>query len=84
MGAVKRKHKPKSDKTVKKPVKRRRDPDETVDIRVLILDVIPNAELWMDSPNRHFGAMKPSELIGTDKEIHLRNLVRAIKLGMFS
>ena len=84
MGAVKRKQKPDLAKTEKKPVKRRRDPDETVDIRKLIMEVVPDAEQWMDSPNRHFGLMKPADLIGTDKEIHLRNLVRAVKLGMFS
>ena len=70
MLAAKRKYKP--------------DPDLTRDIRELIMEVVPDAERWMDTPNRHFGLMKPADLIGTDKEIHLRNLVRAVKLGMFS
>ena len=65
-------------------VKRVRDPDETADLKSLILSVVPDAEHWMDTPNRHFGGMKPKDLIGTDKEKHLRNLVRAVKLGMFS
>jgi hypothetical protein len=67
-----------------KTVKRVRDPDEIRDLRELIMEVIPDAEHWIDAPNPHFGLMKPAELIGTDKEIHLRNLVRAVKLGMFS
>jgi len=71
-------------KAVKKTVKRVRDPDETRDLRELIMDVIPDAEHWIDTPNRHFDLKTPADLIGTDKEIHLRNLVRAVKQGMFS
>jgi Protein of unknown function (DUF2384) len=65
-------------------VKRTRDPDETADINELISTIVPDAERWIDTPNAHFGGMKPKELIGTDKEKHLRNLVRAVKTGMFS
>jgi hypothetical protein len=64
--------------------KRVRDPDETVDIRTLILSVVPDAERWTDTPNPHFDLAKPKDLIGTDQEKHLRNLVRAAKNGMFS
>jgi hypothetical protein len=67
-----------------KVAKRVRDPDETVDLRTLILSVVPDAERWMDTPNPHFDLAKPKDLIGTDKEKHLRNLVRAVKNGMFS
>ena len=67
-----------------KAVKRVRDPDETVDLRTLILSVVPDAEHWMDTPNPHFDFAKPKDLIGTEREKHLRNLVRAVKNGMFS
>jgi hypothetical protein len=67
-----------------KTVKRVRDPDQTRDLRELIMDVIPDAEHWIDSPNPHFGGKTPADLIGTDKEEHLRNLVRAFKMGMSS
>jgi Protein of unknown function (DUF2384) len=65
-------------------IKRIRDPDETADITGLILRVVPDGERWMDTPNAHFEGLKPKDLIGTDKEKHLRNLVRAVKTGMFS
>jgi uncharacterized protein (DUF2384 family) len=65
-------------------VKRKRDPDETKDLKTLIAEVIPDSERWMDTPNRHFGARKPKDLIGTEFEGELRNLVRAVKYGMFS
>ncbi len=67
-----------------KKVKHVPDPDLTADLRELILDVVPDGEHWIDTPNPHFGLKKPADLIGTDKEIHLRNLVRAVKQGMFS
>ncbi|HZW33241.1 MAG TPA: antitoxin Xre/MbcA/ParS toxin-binding domain-containing protein [Isosphaeraceae bacterium] len=67
-----------------KAARRLRDPDETVDLRTLILNVVPDAEHWMDTPNPHFDLAKPKDLIGTEKEKHLRNLVRAVKNGMFS
>jgi hypothetical protein len=67
-----------------KTVKRVRDPDETRDMRELVLEVIPDAELWMDTPHNLLGGFKPKDLIGTDKEEPLRNLVRSIKIGMFS
>jgi hypothetical protein len=43
MGAVKRKQKRNPDQAVKKTVRRRRDPDETVDLRKLIKEVVPDA-----------------------------------------
>jgi len=63
-------------------VKRARDPDETADMRNLILKVIPDPEQWMDTPHYLLGGNKPKDLIGTDKEEPLRDLVRAIKIGM--
>ena len=62
-------------------VKRVRDPDETADLKGLILSVVPDAEHWMDTPHYLLGGNKPKDLIGTDKEGPLRNLVRAIKIG---
>ncbi len=64
-----------------KKVKRVRDPDETRDLRELVLDVVPDAERWIETPNPHFDGLKPADLIGTEKERHLRNLVRAIQIG---
>jgi hypothetical protein len=65
-------------------VKRTRDPDETKDMRTLIAEVIPDAERWMDTPHYLLGGYQPKDLIGTDKEEPLRNLVRSIKIGMLS
>jgi hypothetical protein len=63
-------------------VKRKRDPDETRDMRTLIAEVIPDWERWIETPHYLLGGYKPKDLIGTDKEEPLRNLVRSIKIGM--
>ena len=59
-----------------------RDPDECVGIKSLIAEVIDHPDEWMEHPNDHLGGRKPSELIGTDHEERLRDLARAIRIGM--
>ncbi len=61
-----------------------RDPDECVDIKSLIAEVIDRPDEWMNHPNDQLGGKKPRELIGTDHEERVRELVRAIKIGMFT
>lgn len=61
-----------------------RDPDELADLRTLIAEVIDDPDAWMDMPNDQLGLMKPNDLIGTDSEERVRELVRAIKIGMFT
>jgi hypothetical protein len=61
-----------------------RDPDEQVEIESLISEVIDDPDRWLDTPHPMLGGLKPREMIGTDSEVRLRELVRAIKIGMFS
>ncbi len=61
-----------------------RDFDERVDIESLIAEVFAEPDEWMNHPNDQLGGKKPRELIGTDHEERLRELVRAIKIGMFT
>ena len=60
------------------------DPDQFVDIKDLIAEVIDNPEEWLDRPHPLLGLAKPRDLIGTDREASLRDLARAIKYGVFS
>ena len=60
------------------------DPDETRPIRELIDEVVPEPAAWLDSPNAHMGGGTPREMIDTGRESFVRDLVRAIKHGMFS
>jgi hypothetical protein len=59
-----------------------RDPDEQADLRSLISDVVDEPDSWLDTPNDLLGGKKPRDFIGTDQEERVRELVRAIKIGM--
>lgn len=59
-----------------------RDPDELADLKDLISEVVDKPDDWMDHPNDQLGGDKPNDLIGTDREGLLRELIRAIKVGM--
>lgn len=59
-------------------------PDEKADIRQEIADLITEPDKWLDHPNDQLGGQKPKDLIGTELEQHLRDLLRAIRYGMFT
>jgi hypothetical protein len=40
------------------------------------------ADDWLDSPNAWFDGRKPRELVGTEDEEAVRNLIRAIRTGI--
>ncbi len=49
-----------------------------------IATVVDDPEAWLEAPNPRFSGRKPSDLIGTDEEPELRNLIDAAMQGMFS
>jgi hypothetical protein len=57
-------------------------PGEDRDIRREIAKVVDNPEKWLATANDQLGGQKPCDLIGTNREQHLRDLLRAIKHGM--
>ena len=57
-------------------------PDENVDIRKEASDVVADAGQWLDMPNDQLGGQRPRDLIGTDREQAVRDLLRALKQGM--
>jgi hypothetical protein len=59
-------------------------PDESEDVPVDVADVVPHAEQWLDVPNTRFALQTPRSLIGTEREIRLREVLRAIKYGLYS
>jgi hypothetical protein len=56
-------------------------PDVTDDVRLLWGD---SADAWLDTPNVHFGGRRPRDLVGTDDEVFLRELLRAVRYGATS
>jgi len=49
-----------------------------------IKSTIPDAEEWLDTPNIFFWGEKPRDLIGTQGEFHLRQMLRELWSGNFS
>jgi len=56
--------------------------DEQTNIRDEVANLVDNPTQWLDFPNSQLGGVKPKELIGTNREQLLRDLLRAIKFGM--
>ncbi len=61
-----------------------RDPDLDRPIAELIFEVVPDPGAWLVTPNPQLFSEPPLNLIGTDREWHLRDLLRAAKQGYFS
>ena len=59
-------------------------PEEKQDLRAEAATLVADHERWLDTPNDRLGGRKPNDLIGTKEEQHLRDLLRAIKYGMFT
>ncbi len=57
-------------------------PEEEQDIRKEVAKLIKEPKRWLESPNNLLGGQKPNDLIGTEREEHVRNLLRAIKYGI--
>jgi hypothetical protein len=57
-------------------------PEEKADIREEAATLVADVEAWLNTPNDRLGGLKPNDLIGTEQEQHLRDLLRAIKYGM--
>jgi uncharacterized protein (DUF2384 family) len=60
------------------------DPDETIELEVLIDEVVPEPEAWKHTPNPVLGGRRPIDLLHTPQERILRDLLRAAKHGMAS
>jgi Protein of unknown function (DUF2384) len=56
--------------------------DESPNIIDDVSKFVPNAEVWLDSPNSFLGGEKPRDLIGTEMEREVRDLLRGIKDGI--
>lgn len=59
-------------------------PDETTDLTHEVAQVVAEPDIWLNTPNEALGGESPINLIGTPQEQRLRDLLRAIKHGMFS
>ncbi len=58
-------------------------PGEEADIEKEVRSLVPDADTWLDTPNSRFGGSKPKDLIGTEREWRLRDVLRSIKYGLY-
>jgi hypothetical protein len=56
--------------------------DESQDILEDVSQVFPDPNAWLDAPNNSLGGARPRDLIGTERERELRDLLRGIRDGI--
>jgi len=56
--------------------------DESSDVVDDARAIFADADGWLDTPNVLLGGCKPRELLGTDQEPHVRDLLRGIRYGI--
>jgi hypothetical protein len=49
----------------------------------LLADVIDNPDIWMSTPTIQFGGRPPAELVGTEEEFKIFDILRAVDQGLF-
>ena len=51
-----------------------------------LLDVVPNPEQWLKTPNEQLGGRRPLDMIEADDEQRqqVHNLIKAVKHGMMT
>jgi Protein of unknown function (DUF2384) len=49
----------------------------------LLIGVVDNPESWLSTPSIHFGGRRPVDLVGTDEEYKLSDLLQAVDQGLF-
>jgi Protein of unknown function (DUF2384) len=56
--------------------------DESSNVVDDVSKLVPDADVWLDSPNGSLGGERPRDLIGTEMEREVRYLLRGIRDGI--
>jgi uncharacterized protein (DUF2384 family) len=65
--------------TPKVTPERKRSPE----LEKLLSDVIENPENWLSTPTLQFGGRRPRDLIGTEEESKIFDILNAVEQGLF-
>ncbi len=49
----------------------------------LLTEVVNKPDEWLSTPSVHFGGRRPLDLVGTDEEYKLLDLLQAVNQGLF-
>ena len=60
------------------------DEAENWDLQEEIAKTFRDPEIWLNTPNALLAGRKPADLIGTEDERFVRNLIGMIQHGMFT
>ena len=58
--------------------------DESSNIIDDVNKIFSTPEDWLDAPNDLLGGEKPADLLGTDREVELRYILRGIQDGIIT
>ena len=58
-------------------------PEASPELQELLYAVVDDPRKWLVTPSAQFGGRKPGELVGTDEEHKLFDLLHAVEQGMF-
>jgi len=58
-------------------------PDPSPELKELLFAVVDDPETWLSTPSMQFGGRRPGDLIGTDEEPKLFDLLNAVDQGLF-
>ena len=58
--------------------------EETSDLQNEAAKIVADPDLWLHTPNDQLGGESPINVIGTDREFLLRDLIRSVKHGVLS
>lgn len=66
-----------------KKAKRLRYPEDAMSTEELAREIVPDGGLWLDLPNMNLRSLTPRQMIGTEDEHFVRELLLGIKYGVF-
>ncbi len=58
-------------------------PARSAELDELLIAVVDNPQIWMSTPSIQFGGRRPSELVGTEEEFKIFDILHAVDLGLF-
>jgi hypothetical protein len=58
-------------------------PEASPELRELLDAVVDDPQKWLATPSMQFGGRRPAELVGTDEEPKIFDLLHAVEQGLF-
>ena len=53
------------------------------ELDTLLADVVEHPEIWMSTPSVQLGGRRPADLVATEEEFKIFDILHAVNLGLF-